>query len=112
MSEDLVDQRSSFEEYNTPTPQKYEPNLEASKYGEYLPSFNSEEEKEHDNNLVSQDLGIKNSQEEGDSPIFLHVENVGRKYGEPTPFFITLQVNEVILHNCVLDLAASTNIMP
>jgi len=90
MSEELVDQCSSFEEANTPTPKQYEPNLVASQYGEYPPSFNSKEEKEHENLLVSQDLGVKNYQEEGDSPIVLHLDNVSRKYGELTPFFITL----------------------
>jgi hypothetical protein len=41
MSEDLVDQHSSFEEYNISSPQQDDPNLEASQYGKYLPSFNS-----------------------------------------------------------------------
>jgi hypothetical protein len=45
-------------------------------------------------------------------PLFVHqVENVGSKYGEVTPFYVTLQVNDSLLHNCIFHPNATTNIM-
>jgi hypothetical protein len=47
-----------------------------------------------------------------EAPIFIHqVENVGSKHGDITPFYITLQINDASLHNCVLHPNASNNIM-
>jgi hypothetical protein len=44
--------------------------------------------------------------------LFVHqVENVGSKYGEDTPFYVTLQVNDSLLHNCIFHPNATTNIM-
>jgi hypothetical protein len=65
--------------------------------------------------VTSQSPSIEESQvpqDEDDLPIVLHAENLGRKNGTYAPFFISLIVNELILHNCLLDLGASTNIMP
>jgi hypothetical protein len=65
--------------------------------------------------MPSQDSSIEESQDpqdEEDLPIVLHAENLGRKNGKHAPFFISLLVNELILHNCMLDLGASMNIMP
>jgi len=36
---------------------------------------------------------------EGVSPFVHQVENIGSKYGEVTPFYVTLQVNDSLLHN-------------
>jgi hypothetical protein len=37
--------------------------------------------------------------------------NYDRKNGGHAPFFITLVVNNLLLHNCMLDSGASTNVM-
>jgi hypothetical protein len=38
-------------------------------------------------------------------PLFVHqVGNVESNYGEVTPFYVTLQVNDSLLHNCVFHL--------
>jgi len=43
---------------------------------------------------------------------FVHqVENVELKYGEVTPFYVTLQVNDSLIHNCIFHPNATTNIM-
>jgi hypothetical protein len=57
--------------------------------------------------ITSQNPSIEESQvpqDEEDLPIVLHTENLGRKNGKHVPFFISLIVNELILHNCMLDL--------
>jgi len=46
-----------------------------------------------------------------DSPIIFHVGSIGTRYGEPTPFYVTLQINDSLLHNCVFDPDTSRNIM-
>ena len=33
------------------------------------------------------------------------------KYGEPAPFYVTLQINDFLLHNCVFDPDTPRNIM-
>jgi hypothetical protein len=48
---------------------------------------------------------------EEEPPIIFHVGSMGTKYGEPTPFYITLQINDFLLHNCVFDPNAPRNIM-
>ena len=51
-------------------------------------------------------------QEKIDPLVILHTANIDGKNGRHTPFFIvTLMVNRLLLHNCMLDLGASTNIM-
>jgi hypothetical protein len=37
--------------------------------------------------------------------------NQGRKNGSHSPFIITLMINDLLLHNCMLDFGASTNVM-
>ena len=45
-------------------------------------------------------------------PLFVHqVGNIESNYGEVTPFYVTLQVNDSLLHNCVFHPNATTNIM-
>jgi hypothetical protein len=45
-------------------------------------------------------------------PLFVHqVENIGSKYGEVSHFYVTLQVNDSLLHNCVFHPNTLTNIM-
>jgi ribonuclease HI len=67
--------------------------------------------------LEVEDIGYLPSQiTEGDdfeeeSPVIFHVGNMGTKYGEPTPFYVTLQINDFFLHNCVFDPDAPRNIM-
>jgi hypothetical protein len=48
---------------------------------------------------------------EKESPFIYQVGSIGPKYGETTPFYVTLQVNDSLLHNCVFDPDATTNIM-
>jgi hypothetical protein len=48
---------------------------------------------------------------EEDSLVIFHVGSIGTRYGEPTPFYVTLQINDFLLHNCVFDPDASRNIM-
>jgi hypothetical protein len=48
---------------------------------------------------------------EEESPFVYQVGSMGPKYGETTPFYVTLQVNDSLLHNCVFDPDAPTNIM-
>ena len=48
---------------------------------------------------------------EEDSLIIFHVGSIGRRYGEPTHFYVTVQINNFLLHNCVFDLDASRNIV-
>jgi len=47
-----------------------------------------------------------------DQPIVLETTNRGGFNGNHDPFFISFGVNELILHNCMLDTGASTNVMP
>jgi hypothetical protein len=69
------------------------------------------EGEEKDRQSLPQILEGENFLEEDSLAIF-HVENIGRKYGEPTNFFITLQINGFLPQNCVLDSNPSTNIIP
>jgi hypothetical protein len=44
-------------------------------------------------------------------PVVLQAMNQDRKTGSHVPFFISLRVNNLFLHSCMLDLGASTNVM-
>jgi hypothetical protein len=44
-------------------------------------------------------------------PFVYQVGSMGPKYGETAPFYVTLQVNDSLLHNCVFHPDAPTNIM-
>jgi hypothetical protein len=46
-----------------------------------------------------------------DPPVILHAINYDKKNGGHAPFFITLVINDLLLHNCMLDSGASTNVM-
>jgi len=47
-----------------------------------------------------------------EAPLFIHqVDNFSLKQGDITPFYVTLQVNNAFLLNCVLHPNASTNII-
>jgi hypothetical protein len=48
---------------------------------------------------------------EEESPFVYQVGSMGTKYGEPAPFYVTIQVNDSLLHNCVFDPDAPSNIM-
>jgi hypothetical protein len=48
---------------------------------------------------------------EEDFPVIYQVGNMGTKYGEPAPFYVTLQINDFLLHNCVSDPDTPRNIM-
>jgi hypothetical protein len=48
---------------------------------------------------------------EEESPVVFHVGSIGTKYNEPTPFYVTLQINDFLLHNCVFDPDTPRNIM-
>jgi hypothetical protein len=63
---------------------------------------------------VGRDSGFVkvNNDPSQDQPIVLQTTNRGGFNGNHDPFFISLGVNELILHNCMLDTGASTNVMP
>jgi hypothetical protein len=48
---------------------------------------------------------------EEESPVAYHVGNIGTKYGEPAPFYVTLQINNFLLHNCIFDPDTPRNII-
>jgi hypothetical protein len=48
---------------------------------------------------------------EEESPFVYQVGSMGMEYGEPAPFYVTLQVNNSLLHNCVFDLDTPSNII-
>jgi hypothetical protein len=48
---------------------------------------------------------------EEESPLVYQVGSMGPKYGEIAPFYVTLQVNDSLLHDCVFDPDDPTNIM-
>jgi ribonuclease HI len=48
---------------------------------------------------------------EEEFPVVYQVGNMGTKYGEPAPFYVTLQINDFLLHNCVFDPDTPRNIM-
>jgi hypothetical protein len=48
---------------------------------------------------------------EEESPVIYHVGNIGTKYDEPAPFYVILQINDFLLHNCVFDPDTPKNIM-
>jgi hypothetical protein len=48
---------------------------------------------------------------EEEFPVVYQVGSMGTKYGEPAPFYVTLQVNGFLLHNCVFDPDTPRNIM-
>jgi hypothetical protein len=55
--------------------------------------------------MPSQDPNIEkplNPQEEEDVPVVLHTASLQRKNGKHAPFFISLVINELILHNYML----------
>jgi hypothetical protein len=68
------------------------------------------EDKEGDIEFLPSQITEEDDLEE-DSPIVFHVGSIGTKYGEPTPFYITLQINDFLLHNLIFDPDAPRNIM-
>jgi hypothetical protein len=48
---------------------------------------------------------------EEESPFVYQVGSMGTKYGETAPFYVTLQVNDSLLHNYVFDPDTPSNIM-
>jgi hypothetical protein len=68
----------------------------------------------HDFPIPSQDPRFEeylDLQDNLDPLVILHIVNIDRKNRRHTPFFITLMVNEIFLHNCMLETSASTNFM-
>jgi hypothetical protein len=47
-----------------------------------------------------------------DIPIILQTKYRGGSNGKHDPFYISLEVNELLLHNCMLDYGASKNVIP
>lgn len=54
-------------------------------------------------------LGFEEATE--DCPIVMQAMNHGRKNDSHNPFYITLLINDMLLHNCMIDSGASTNVM-
>jgi hypothetical protein len=48
---------------------------------------------------------------EEECPFLYQVGSMGTKYGEATPFYVNLQVNEYLLHNFVFYPDSPSNIM-
>ena len=46
-----------------------------------------------------------------DCPAVFQAMNKARKSSSPSLLYITLMINELLLHNCMLDSRASTNVM-
>jgi hypothetical protein len=44
-------------------------------------------------------------------PVVYQVGSMGTKYGEPLPCYVTLQINDFLLHNCVFDPDTPRNVM-
>jgi hypothetical protein len=49
--------------------------------------------------------------ESKDPPVLLQTMHYDQSKEEHAPFFITLVVNDLLLHNCILDSGASANVM-
>ena len=49
---------------------------------------------------------------EDDKPNITFVPHFEGARDTPTPFYITLNVHDRLLHNCMLDFGASHNVMP
>ena len=45
-------------------------------------------------------------------PIQIHTVVYERKSGGHPPFYLTLQINNLLLHNCMLDSGAAMNVIP
>jgi hypothetical protein len=48
---------------------------------------------------------------EEEFPVVYQVGSMGTKYGKPAPFYVTLQINNFLLHNCVFDPDTPRNII-
>jgi hypothetical protein len=57
-------------------------------------------------------LGFVDDDPSQDQPIVLQTTDRGGFNGKNDPFYISLGINDLILHNCMLDTGASTNVMP
>lgn len=122
MSEKLEEEDEPLEEethFATPTIPKEDSNeLKGANLNDlvsYLSPDKGNSKGQLENLTSPQDSSIGESQdplEEEDPEIVLHAKHLGRKIGKHAPFFISLLVNELVLHNCMLDSGASTNIMP
>jgi len=53
----------------------------------------------------------KENDDDDDDPIMLQT-STEKKEGSVPPFYISLHINDLVLHNCMLDPGASTNVMP
>ena len=53
----------------------------------------------------------KQNDDDEDEPIMLQT-STEKKEGSVPPFYISLHINDLMLHNCMLDPEASTNVMP
>jgi hypothetical protein len=73
-------------------------------------TFEDLEDEEGDIECLPSQITEENDFEE-ESPVVFHVGSIGTRYGEPTPFYVTLQINDFLLHNCVFDPDTPRNIM-
>ena len=55
---------------------------------------------------------IRGREVEVDPPIQIHTTVYERKSGGHPPFYLTLQINNLLLHNCMLDSGVAMNVMP
>jgi hypothetical protein len=81
----------------------WEPPMEVEPFQEFFPHKNKEIEaslsQKYEHDLLEE------------VPLFVHqVDNLRSNYGEVAPFYVTLQVNNSLLHNCVFHPNATTNI--
>jgi hypothetical protein len=73
-------------------------------------AFEDFEVEEGDIECLSSQI-IEGDDFEEESPVVFHVGSMGTKYSEPIPFYVTLQINDFLLHNCVFDPDAPRNIV-
>ena len=45
-------------------------------------------------------------------PIHIHIAIYERKSGGHPPFYLTVHINNLLLHSCMLDLGVTMNVMP
>jgi hypothetical protein len=60
---------------------------------------------------MGNDNDLKELEEENDSLLILHTRKYDKKVRDHPPLFITLVLNDLYLHNFMLDSRDSTNVM-
>jgi len=70
---------------------------------------------DHKKTIYFEELSIEkahDSLEEEDVPIILHSMAQDKDEGSIKHFFVSLSINDLVLHNCMIDTGSSANVMP